>query len=485
MLAHVLTLALCAGDASRVVESPCVVTYFFYWYCRDSGEHFTNHDGTDALTTHPASDEGYSYRRQAWWRQEFQEILSAGINAVLPVYWGVPGEENWSKAGLRVMVPAWDALMRGGDGAPRVGMFYDTSTLLWNPGGKRIDISTDEGTAFFVRTITEFFELVPRRMWMLRKGRPVVFLYSGSFHTGENPRLFEELRARFREQFGTDVYLVKEVSWPQEADAVYAWGGALGLQLHDVASLGPGYDHTAVPGRQPLIVPRRDGDFYRANWERLLALAPARRPDMVAVETWNEFHEGTDVAPSVEYGRVYQEMTARYSDLFRRRMRLPLRGPWQGHDEVSWKDGLARGVTIPSAGDGIIDVVNVAGRTGARTAPSPHGPARYLYIALDDSFIFDADGKALTFTVTLRVEKPGGVVVEYDGANPAASVRMGAFTPAPVLGPFEPGAWHEVAFTLKDGRFVNRTNGADLRLSSGGNDLLVAEVRVSRAGGGE
>ena len=62
-------------------------------------------------------------------------------------------------------------------------------------------------------------------------------------------------------------------------------GGALGLKLHSVASLGPGYDHSAVPGRKPLIIPRDNGEFYRGNWERLLSLSPEHRPSMVAVET--------------------------------------------------------------------------------------------------------------------------------------------------------------------------------------------------------
>ena len=35
------------------------------------------------------------------------------------------------------------------------------------------------------------------------------------------------------------------------------------------------------------------------------------------VETWNEFHEGTDVAESQEYGRQYIEMTREYAERFK------------------------------------------------------------------------------------------------------------------------------------------------------------------------
>ena len=34
------------------------------------------------------------------------------------------------------------------------------------------------------------------------------------------------------------------------------------------------------------------------------------------VETWNEFHEGTDVANSRETGRQYIDLTRKYADAF-------------------------------------------------------------------------------------------------------------------------------------------------------------------------
>jgi hypothetical protein len=96
------------------------------------------------------------------------------------------------------------------------------------------------------------------------------------------------------------------VSWHVKADSVVAWGGALGLKNPGgVASLGPGYDHSAVPGRTPLVVDRRGGAFYEEQWLKFLR----RSAHFVMVETWNEWHEGTDVAESKEFGRRYLELT--------------------------------------------------------------------------------------------------------------------------------------------------------------------------------
>jgi len=41
------------------------------------------------------------------------------------------------------------------------------------------------------------------------------------------------------------------------------------------------------------------------------------------IETWNEWHEGTDIAPSRETNTQYLKMTAHYADLFRKKTQLP------------------------------------------------------------------------------------------------------------------------------------------------------------------
>ncbi len=483
-----LVVCACAGMPARgaeagaaVKEPPLVVTSFFYWYRHDTKEHFVDGDGSDALTDHPPDPAKVSYASAHWWYEQLLLVKNAGIDAILPVYWGFPGDgTSWSKVGLASLAAAEERLAKEGKGPVPGGMFYDTSTLAWNALGTRIDISTPEGERFFIRTILEFFALVPRQFWLLRDGRPVVFLYSGGFHKGDNPQLFARTREAFRAEFATDIYLVKEVSWPYPADASYAWGGALGLKPHQVASLGPGYDHSAVPGRQPLIVPRENGEFYRRQWERLLALAPARRPAIVHVETWNEYHEGTDVGPSTEYGTTYIELTAKYADLFRRGERLAIRGTWQNARKVSWKSGAGGGIRIPSLGDGIVEKAAIDGVACLRTAPNQHGPARYFYCDLDDSFVYEASGERFAVTMTLRVDRATPIQVEYDSADSKGSIYEGAFKPGPALGPLAAGAWHTVRFELADARFADRANGGDFRLSAGGADIAVAEIAVEK-----
>jgi hypothetical protein len=186
------------------------------------------------------------------------------------------------------------------------------------------------------------------------------------------------------------------------------------------------------------------------------------------------------VAPSVEYGTRYVELTAHYSDLFHRGIRLPVRGEWEGHASVSWRRGAERGVRVPSMGDGLVEPAEIDGVACLKTVRNPDSPIKYFYAEVDDSFAFDTAGPRFTIAVKLLVEKESAVTVEYDSNDPAGSVYQGAFKAAPALGPFPAGKWHTVTFELPDARFVNRANGGDFRLSAGGNDLAVAEVGIAK-----
>ena len=310
-----------AGAVSFRSSDRIVGTYYFYWYDAPSNGHILNGDGSDALTTHPPTLEGLSYKSVAWHRRQLEDMIAAGIDVVLPVFWGAPSDHgttellHWSFAGLPPLVRARQELLDAGRTPPRIGLFYDTSTLQHNAWGEHVDLTTDRGRQWFHATVRDFFSLIPPRHWAMIDDRPIVLLYAAAFAKAHDQTVVEHLRAEFPKQFGGRVpWLAREASWQVKADSVFAWGGALGLtNPGGVAALGPGYDHSAVPGRTPLVVDRRGGAFYQEQWLRLL-----RHPvNFVMVETWNEWHEGTDVAESREYGRQYIELTRKYADLFK------------------------------------------------------------------------------------------------------------------------------------------------------------------------
>ncbi len=304
-------------------SEPLVLTTYFYWYDIHTKSHILDADGSDALTDHPPTLDGVSYREPTWHRQQLRDMAVAGIDVALPVYWGTPGAPDcWSDVGLPPMVQARQELTQGGEAVPRLGLFYDTSTLQYNPQHYHVDLRTAAGRRWFYGTIRNFFSLVPPADRACVDGRPLVLLYAPAFAAGVDEQLLPAVRQMFRRDFGSDLFLVKMEGWPGEADSVYNWGGAIQPQYLSTVALGPGYDHSAVPGRTPLVRDRENGLFYIRAWERLLAEGVARRPNMVHVETWNEWHEGTDICESKEYGRTYIDLTRKYTDLFHARRQI-------------------------------------------------------------------------------------------------------------------------------------------------------------------
>jgi glycoprotein endo-alpha-1,2-mannosidase len=74
----------------------------------------------------------------------------------------------------------------------------------------------------------------------------------------------------------------------------------------------PGYDDTKIrtPG---LAVERFDGDLYRVEWEQAIAADP----HWVLVTSFNEWHEGSEIEPSLEFGRKYIDLTGQFAARFK------------------------------------------------------------------------------------------------------------------------------------------------------------------------
>ncbi|MCC7476329.1 MAG: DUF5010 domain-containing protein [Pirellulales bacterium] len=297
-----------------------VGTYYFYWYDAPSKDHVWYEDGGDMLTTHPPTLKEFSYKSLAWHKQQLRDMAAAGIDFVLPVFWGAPSEQaaqanlHWSYEGIPVLVKAREELLKEGVNPPRIGLFYDTSTLQYNQWHYHADLTTDYGRQWFYATIRDFFSMVPPEHWAMLDSQPIVLLYAAAFAKNHDQTAIDFAKEQFAKEFaGRTPYIAPEVSWKVTADSKVAWGGALGLKQPGISSLGPGYDHSAVRGREPLVVDRRGGQFYEEQWKKFLE----KPSNMVVIETWNEFHEGTDIAESREYGRQGIELTRNYVDQFK------------------------------------------------------------------------------------------------------------------------------------------------------------------------
>ena len=486
---HVNLAAADFREAESFKSSDRIVgTYYFYWYDCYSKSHIVDGDGSDALTTHPPALDDFSYKSVRWHKQQLRDMMAAGIDVVLPVFWGAPSEQDskaslhWSYAGMAPLVQARNELLAENKKPPRIGLFYDTSTLQHNQWHKHVDLTTEFGKQWFYATVRDFFSLVPPKHWAMMDGKPIVLLYSAAFAKRHDEGFLEYTRTQFAKEFGGRIpYIAKEISWHVQADNTVAWGGALGLKNPGIASVGPGYDHSAVPGRSPLVVDRRDGKFYEENWVKLLR----KPPNFVMVETWNEFHEGTDICESKEYGRQYIQLTRKYSDLFRQGWRAPWpTGTFSSAKSVSIKLGRQneqRGLRQIENDDGI---TTVSEQPPGRSLQLPKGKSGYMYFAVDDSFKGNIS-KSMTAEVSYFDAVPGALGLEFDGSDPSAPFS-GAYTRSVDTAVLNAsGEWKRTRFTLENPRFCNSQNrGADFRLVLP-NGIVIGSVTLALHAGAQ
>ncbi len=78
----------------------------------------------------------------------------------------------------------------------------------------------------------------------------------------------------------------------------------------------PGYDDTKI--RKPgLAVKRYEGELYRVQWEEAIKADP----HWVLITSFNEWHEGSEIEPSLEYEEQYIDLTAEYTKRFKAKKR--------------------------------------------------------------------------------------------------------------------------------------------------------------------
>jgi Domain of unknown function (DUF5010) len=469
-----------------------VFTYYFYWYDSKTGGHLAPYgeQAGNSLTDHPAGEPPPNWRRSAWHLQQLRDMVYAGIDVLLPVFWA--DQPDWSEGGIQSLAEALEELRLSGTTPPAVGMFYDTTPL------RGMDLRTQEARDYVYDGVRFFFSTIPRQYWALAEGdRPIIWFYSGQLPVDYDKRLFNDLHQRFEEDFGLRPYLVMNADWncgklPNEGkgfcDATYSWGGAISATFSpNIASISPGYDERGLPDRDKrLHIDRADGVTYRNAFVKAMRCnAP-----WLAVETWNEFHEGTDIAESQEYGRRYLDLTREFTGYFKSGTLPSGMGIETAYSTSPFVESTAGSHTDrglgpgPSLADGQYAHVTLDEVAALQTvALTPKAEASYLYYQMDDGFYF-ADAQKITLSVEYLDQGREPIYLEYDAA-PCGSAADDADVYKQVLlaERKNTGKWQAASLDLTDATFVNNQNfGADFRLSTGKTPLTLSSVRVDKSG---
>lgn len=294
---------LTATPLPRKAFEPMVLAYHYMWYGNPDGpgkrwEHWNpkraDHDATHMpqLGWYDSADPKI-IRQQLAWAQE------AGIDGFIASWWN----SDWDRRILAEMLKQADAKRFA------VSLYLEVAPTPSDLHKQLLEVATlAKGHPSFLRV----------------DGKPVVFLYGRILYALGHDGMREALR-------GTDVFTIGDALEPKTFSLLDGAGWYMALdvpdqqreqlvnlqraaRLHDkllVASVAPGYDDTHIrsPGR---VDQRLGGLFYESMW------TAAKLADWVVITSWNEWHEGSDIEPSAEFGKQYLELTRKFADRWRK-----------------------------------------------------------------------------------------------------------------------------------------------------------------------
>jgi hypothetical protein len=280
-------------------------------------------EGRSALADQPLDGAGpwFSGARIGWHRSQLLDAARAGIDALLVRYPMEPPASG--RSALIALVQAMKELNAEGRNFPLLGLVVD------HPSGVA-------DVAQVAATVEEFYRIVPAefRAAALRgeAGKPpragVVLL--GKPAANAPVDLVAQVGKSFERMFpGWSLYWLADPAWRTHgADGVAGYAsmgdaGPVRLDLSDqarVASINPGY---RAPGSET-IRPRLDTRNYRSDWIK----ARAANADVVVIDGWNTYADGSEIAPSRQYGFAYLDATRSFAaeSAARRRMRVRIVG---------------------------------------------------------------------------------------------------------------------------------------------------------------
>jgi len=271
-----------------------------------------------ALGPYDSHDPRLIAQHCAWAKQ-------AGVDGLIISWWG---EGHFTD---RAMGPILDACQQAGLEAT---IYYESV-----PHPTNAQAAADDTVAMLNR-------YAQHPAWLCVDGKPVVFIYGRAVgQIGLNGWLDAAVRVNRRYPGGA-VLIGDQLSRSAARvfDGIHTYNTAGQLRDKELPQVGewaaarypgwvkaadafrristitviPGYDDTKI--RKPgLCIERYDGASYRRQWEEAIRADP----HWVLITSWNEWHEGSEIEPSLEDGDKYLKMTAELTARFKSQPRRP------------------------------------------------------------------------------------------------------------------------------------------------------------------
>lgn len=314
------------AQAARTVIPHEVLAFYYGWYAnpRISGHWLHWAPASDQRRATNISDtplDGlYDSHDTAEIDRQLAEAHEAGLTGLVVSWWGQHSFEDQSLALL----------------APRAANFgLKVSAYLETLAGKSEAEREANAVADLVYLVRSYGE---SPAWLRVGGHPVVFVYTnaaGQLSLSAWNRALARVRAQSPHGIAVIVQKI-DPAWLAVFDGAETYGAGMPDppvrldQIAQVASAGytqavalagekiiavsvkPGYDDSHLGRSHPRTYPRESGQLYSVLWQAAIRA----HPDWVVIDSWNEWHEGTELEPSQEYHSDYLQETRRFASEF-------------------------------------------------------------------------------------------------------------------------------------------------------------------------
>ncbi|MBI1792153.1 MAG: glycoside hydrolase family 99-like domain-containing protein [Acidobacteria bacterium] len=204
---------------------------------------------------------------------------------------------------------------------------------------------TPEGAASGVLYILEKYGKHPA--WLKENGKPVLFIYGRAVGQIKVDKWERALALANQRYAGGAVFIGDQISERAARifDGIHTYnptGKTAGKSVREIqewaraayprwvktagdriacVTIIPGYDDTEVgrPAPRP-NTDRHQGETYKALWKEAIAA----KPDWVLITSWNEWHEGSEIEPSVENGEREWKTTRQFAPKFAKKPARPV-----------------------------------------------------------------------------------------------------------------------------------------------------------------
>jgi glycoprotein endo-alpha-1,2-mannosidase len=301
-----------------------VLAFYYGWYGNPyvtlQWRHWKNFDPDSRRVENAANSPAYgaydSHDPPVVERQ-VEAARAAGITGFIASWWG---QGSFEDRGMRLLLSA------AGKHNLAVSAYYET--IPGEDSASSIKAATDDLDYLLTHYSRD-------KAWLRAGGKPVLFVYGRALHQlapvnwqeviaqvrRDNPGgvvlIADSLDPKFVSIFdGASTYNITGQTQHKSPLEIDAWAhaaypkmvAAAGPEKISTVTIIPGYDDRNT-GRGPPrpVTERWGGETYRVLWQEAIAAAP----NYVLITSWNEWHEGSELEPSVEYGsRILDETTA-------------------------------------------------------------------------------------------------------------------------------------------------------------------------------